>query len=206
MRDVFQHPYYPCLKALPIASSLQEQWNNPFIFCKMRWILSRKMNRVNRKNQLLASEQQSISSEHGLGTWLALTEEIHVASGGLPPICAEYGLETRLSPTERNRELVVSLHPNWTENEHETWLATNDEIPVYAIDVQPILLNIASKHDSLQAKNLVYCISTYSLSVVKMCTKHDWRQITIIVYWRSSYNQYVHETWLVPTNNFLSWS
>ena len=131
------------------------------------------MNPRNRKCQLLAFDLQSISGEHGLGTWIALTEEIRVGALFLTPICAEYELKTRLSPTERNRELGIDLHPNWTENGQETWPATNDEIRVFALDEQPILVNIRSKHDSLQAKNLVYCISTYNLSEVEMCTKHD---------------------------------
>jgi hypothetical protein len=61
-------------------------------------------------------------------------------------------------------------------------VANNDEIRVFALDVQHILLNIVSKHDSFQAKNIVYCISTYSLSAVKMCMKHDSRQKMKIVY------------------------
>ena len=142
------------------------QRNYPYILCKIRWILSRNMNRDNRKNQLLAFDLQSISFYHGLETWLALTKEILVVPGSSPPICDEYRLETRLSTTAINRELAVDLHPNCTENEHETWFATNDEFPVFTIDVQPTLLNVGTKNDSFQAKNLVYCISTYSLSAV----------------------------------------
>ena len=147
-------------------------------YCLASWIGTTEV------NQLFAFDLESNSGNHVLGTWLALKEEIRVGAFGLTPICAEYGLETLLSPTERNRKMVVDLQLNWTEIEQITWLATNNINRVYSLDVQPILLNIGSKHDSLRAKNLVYCITTYILSAVKMCTKHDRRQKKI-VNWQS---------------------
>ena len=108
---------------------------------------------------------------------------------GLLPLCAVYGLETRLSPTERIRVLALDLQHICAENGYKTWLATNDEIWVIPQNVQPTFAEYWC--DSLQAKKLVQYLSTYNLSAVKMSTKHDSGQMLKIVYWQSNYSQWI---------------
>ena len=149
----------------PVAESethileVLQQWNIQFILSINEINIFSQHESRQPENQLWAFNVQSMSGDHGLGTWLALKEDICIGAVGLPPICAEDWLETRISPNKRN-ELAVDLDSKWPENGHETSLATNDEIRVFALDVQHILLNIVSKHISLQAKNFVYFIST----------------------------------------------
>jgi hypothetical protein len=80
-------------------------------------------------------QRNSIIIFHGPESWLALTEEINVGALVLPPICAEYGLETRHPQIERILVLALDLHLISAENGHETWLASCEEILVFARDV-----------------------------------------------------------------------
>jgi hypothetical protein len=47
---------------------------------------------------------------------------------------------------------------------------------------------MGSKYDLRQMKKVVYWLSTYNLSVVKMGSKHDSPQMKKVVHWRSAYS------------------
>ena len=135
--EVVQHPYNPCLKASPIASSLYDKKQTIYFFINEMnnfWQHEPRQQKIHH----LSFDLHSISCYHGLGTWLALTKKNSFSAGKLTAICDEYGLEKRLSPTERNRELAVDLYPNLNEKRHEICLTTNDEILVFTMDVKHI--------------------------------------------------------------------
>jgi len=78
----------------------------------------------------------------------------------------------------QNSEIVQYIHPidNWKDVQFR----------VFALDLQNILVNAGYKHVSLQAKNLMNRIPSYSPSAVKKCTKNDLPQTNKILYWQSN--------------------
>ena len=94
------------------------QWNDSFIImyvcdedCLTTW------NSTTGENQILSFDLQTLSWSWAR-TWHTLKEIIGVGALCLRPICAEYGLETRLSATERTLVLLHDLHPTCAENVH----------------------------------------------------------------------------------------
>ena len=108
--DVVQIPNNPWLKATLICSSLYDNEKIQLLFVSMRWILSRNMNRGNRRNSTIGVRPTVYLRWSCSWNVTRAKRRNSCRVLGLPPNCALYGLETRLSPTERNRELAVELH------------------------------------------------------------------------------------------------
>jgi len=96
-----------------------------------------------------------------LETWLASIDVILVLALDLRSVCAEYGLETWLCAYWK-KSYIGARHAAYL-----FWIWAQNMTCVYW-------------------KKIVHWHSTYSLSLLNMGLKYDWRQVKKFVYWRST--------------------
>jgi len=175
--DVGQISYHLWLRATLIISTL---YDNETIYL----LIYEYYVATTEENQPMATSYSPTSAIHGIGTRFPQTEEICVGWLGLP-------LNMGSEHDSRQLRKIVNWWSTFTlmeiKNGHEALIVPIDEIRIFVLDLQPIFFILTRNLTRSKGKNSVYSTLTYDLSAVKMCTKHDSRQIMKIMFWQSNY-------------------